>query len=95
MLARPERLDAVIERCFLETTTIGLRWRLEARVALAREVVTLAAPEGEVAVKLVIRPDGVRTATAEIDHVRGDGHAARMRRRRAAEARALESEEDR
>ena len=44
VLARPERLDAVIERCFVETTTIGLRWRIEARAVLAREVVTVAAP---------------------------------------------------
>jgi pyridinium-3,5-bisthiocarboxylic acid mononucleotide nickel chelatase len=95
VLARPERLDAVIERCFVETTTIGLRWRIEARAVLAREMVTLAAPEGEVAVKLVTRPGGVRSAKAEVEHVRGDGHAARTRRRRAAEDRALEGEEDR
>ena len=40
VLARPETLDAVIERCFAETTTIGLRWRIEARAVLAREAVT-------------------------------------------------------
>jgi uncharacterized protein (TIGR00299 family) protein len=94
VLARPERLDAVIERCFVETTTIGLRWRLEARAVLAREVVAVAAQGDEVAVKLVTRPDGLRTAKAEIDQVSGDGHAARSKRRRAAEARALEDEED-
>jgi hypothetical protein len=95
VLARPERLDAVIERCFVETTTIGLRWRLEARAVLAREVVTVPTPDGEVAVKLVTRPGGARSAKAEIDHARGDGHAARTSRRRAAEARALESKEGR
>jgi uncharacterized protein (TIGR00299 family) protein len=94
VLARPERLDAVIERCFVETTTIGLRWRIEARAVLARHVVTLAAPDGDVAVKLVTRPGGLRSAKAEIDHVRGEGHAARTSRRRATEARALEGEED-
>jgi uncharacterized protein (TIGR00299 family) protein len=92
VLARPERLDAVIERCFVETTTIGLRWRIEARAVLAREVVTVAAPDGEVAVKLVTRPGGLRTAKAELDHVTGSGHAARSKRRRAAERRALENE---
>jgi pyridinium-3,5-bisthiocarboxylic acid mononucleotide nickel chelatase len=94
VLARPERLDAVIERCFAETTTIGLRWRIEARTVLAREVLTLADAQGDVAVKLVSRPGGVRSAKAEIDHVRGHGHAGRTSRRRAAEARALEGEED-
>ena len=77
VLARPETLDAVIDRCFAETTTIGLRWRIEARAVLAREVVSVAGPDREVAVKVVTRPDGGRTAKAEIDQVAGDGHAAR------------------
>jgi hypothetical protein len=91
VLARPERLDAAIDRCFAETTTIGLRWRLEARAVLAREVVSVAAPDGEVEVKVVARPGGARTAKAEIDQVAAAGHAARATRRRAAEARALAS----
>ena len=95
VLARPERLDAAIERCFVETTTIGLRWRIEARAVLAREVVTVAGPDGEVAVKLVTRPGGMRSAKGGIDQATGAGHAARSSRRRAAEARALEKEEDR
>ena len=94
VLARPERLDAVIERCFVETTTIGLRWRIEARAVLAREVVSVAAQDGEVAVKVASRPGGLRTAKAGVDQIAGDGHAARSSRRRAAEARALEDEED-
>jgi uncharacterized protein (DUF111 family) len=94
VLARPERLDAVIERCFVETTTIGLRWRIEARAVLAREVVTVAVPDGEVAVKVATRPGGLRSAKAELDQVAGDGHAARSNRRRAAEARVLENEAD-
>jgi pyridinium-3,5-bisthiocarboxylic acid mononucleotide nickel chelatase len=94
VLARPERLDAVIERCFVETTTIGLRWRIEARAVLAREVVPVATPDGEVAVKTVTRPGDLRTAKAEVDQVTGDGHAARSSQGRLAEARALENEED-
>jgi hypothetical protein len=94
VLARPERLDAVIERCFVDTTTIGLRWRIEARAVLAREMVTAATAAGEIAVKLVTRPGGLRTAKAEIDQVTGDGHAARASQGRLAEARALENEED-
>ena len=91
VLARPETLDAAIDRCFAETTTIGLRWRIEARAVLAREVVSVAAPGGEVAVKIVARPGGARTAKAEVDHVAAGGHAARAEKRRAAEARALAS----
>jgi uncharacterized protein (TIGR00299 family) protein len=94
VLARSETLDATIDRCFAETTTIGLRWRIEARAVLAREAVTVATPDGEVAVKVVGRPGGVRTAKAEIDQVAGDGHASRAGRRRAAEARALAAGRD-
>jgi uncharacterized protein (TIGR00299 family) protein len=94
VLARPETLDATIDRCFAETTTIGLRWRLEARAVLAREAVTVAAPDGEIAVKVVSRPGGVRTAKAEIDQAAGRGHAVRAGRRRAAEVLALENEGD-
>jgi hypothetical protein len=94
VLARPERLDAVIEQCFVETTTIGLRWRIEARAVLAREVVEVATPDGAIPVKTVTRPGGLRTAKGEIDQVSGDGHAVRSSRRRAAEARALAAKED-
>ena len=96
LLARPERLDAVIAACFAETTTIGLRWRLEARTVLARDEVTVAGPEAEVGVKIVTRPGGERTAKAEIDQVRAvaGGHAARSEWRRAAEARARDEELD-
>ncbi len=97
VLARPEALDAVIERCFAETTTIGLRWRIEARALLAREQITLDTPEGEVEIKLVTRPGGERTAKAGIEWLHGGSggsHARRSRRRRAAEGRALERERD-
>jgi len=94
VLARPEWLDAAIDRCFAETTTIGLRWRTEARAVLTREVVSVAAPDGEVEVKVVARPGGARTAKAAIDQVAAAGHAARATRRRAAEARALASGRD-
>jgi uncharacterized protein (DUF111 family) len=94
VLARPERLDAVIERCFVETTTIGLRWRIEARAVLARELVEVATADGAVPVKTVTRPGGSRTAKAEIDLVSGDGHAARSSQRRTAEARAVKAKEE-
>ena len=64
LLARPERLDAVIDACFAETTTLGLRWRIEARAVLARESLTVAGPQREVAVKVATRPGGARTAKA-------------------------------
>jgi uncharacterized protein (TIGR00299 family) protein len=95
LLARPERLDAAIDACFAETTTLGLRWRIEARAVLARESVTVLGAEREVAVKVARRPGGARTAKAEVDHIgagRG-GQAGRARRRREAEALALRESE--
>jgi uncharacterized protein (TIGR00299 family) protein len=94
ILTRPERVEAVIERCFTETTTIGLRWRIETRAVLARELVALATPDGEVTVKRVARPGGSTTAKAEINAVRdlAGGHAAREERRRELEADALRGE---
>jgi uncharacterized protein (TIGR00299 family) protein len=88
LLVRPERLDAVIDACFAETTTLGLRWRIEARAVLAREQVTV----GDVAVKVASRPGGVRTAKAEVDHVAigPGGQAGRAERRRRAETQAVE-----
>ena len=38
LLIQPDRSDAVIERCFLETSTIGLRVTDEQRVALPRRL---------------------------------------------------------
>jgi hypothetical protein len=47
-------------------------------------------------VKRVARPDGERTAKAEIEQLRAapGGHAGRSTRRRDAEAQALEKERD-
>jgi pyridinium-3,5-bisthiocarboxylic acid mononucleotide nickel chelatase len=83
VLCRPDALDAVIERCFLETTTIGLRHRVERRVLLPREAGTAAG----LAVKRVIRPGGVVTAKPEMDALgaAADNQPERARLRRRAE----------
>jgi len=96
LLARRERLDAAIDACFAETTTLGLRWRIEARAVLARESLTVAGAAREVAVKVVRRPGGARTAKAEADHigVGSGGQAGRARRRQETEAQALRESED-
>lgn len=92
LLARPEALDAVIEQCFLQTTTIGLRHRIEARATLPRS----ERVAGGARVKVVERPGGRRTAKAEVEATRDLGdHAAREERRRAAEATADDGDEER
>ena len=100
VLARPERLDAVIERCFAETTTIGLRWRIEARAVLARELVASRRRTGEVAVKRGRRGRTARAPPRPRSRRARDGRAAMRRAPRSAaqaeaEALATESDDDR
>jgi pyridinium-3,5-bisthiocarboxylic acid mononucleotide nickel chelatase len=91
LLVRPERLDEVTAACFSETTTLGLRWTIEARRVLARREVS----KGGVRVKLATRPGGVISAKAESDDLRaGAGLAGRRHRRLAAEHAALEEDEN-
>ncbi|MGL4963080.1 MAG: LarC family nickel insertion protein [Inquilinus sp.] len=91
LLARPEARDEVLRLCFAETTTIGLRYSIQARAVLPRRMVEVAAGGRTMRVKAVDRPGG-RTAKAEADDVADlDGHAARKARRRAAEKAVEES----
>lgn len=86
VLARPEAAAAAEAACFAETTTLGVRRRLEGRAVLRRRM----AEAGAVRVKLAERPGGELTAKAESDDVAGlGGLAARRRRRVEAEGRAL------
>lgn len=92
VLARPEARAGVIERCFAETATLGVRWQTVRRAALAREEDT-AAVEGEggrqrVRVKRARRPDGRTSAKAEMaDLARGGAdRIEREARRREAES---------
>ncbi|MDP4024879.1 LarC family nickel insertion protein [Methylobacterium sp. NEAU 140] len=92
VLARAASLEAVLEACFRETTTIGLRHRIVAGVALPRAETVVTTGDRSVRVKTVERPGG-RTAKAEADDaLAGADHAARARLRREAEALALEGD---
>jgi len=72
ILAKPSRLEAVVRACFNETTTLGLRWRVEDRWTLARQAVQVAtADHGSAPVKIAQRLGGVVTAKLEADFVAG------------------------
>lgn len=85
VLCRSAAIDSVIEACFLQTTTIGLRWRIEQRVELNREDVT--ASGGAMGAKRVVRPDGQSTTKVDMDALarQAPTQAERARLRRLAE----------
>jgi uncharacterized protein (TIGR00299 family) protein len=63
VLSSPDRLPALRELIFRETTTIGLRWRIESKLALEREFVTVSTAWGNVRIKVASWPSG-KTANA-------------------------------
>jgi pyridinium-3,5-bisthiocarboxylic acid mononucleotide nickel chelatase len=84
LLVRPDQVDAVIERCFLETSTIGLRVAEEQRVVLPRRLKRAEADGIEIGIKTVERRGGA-TTKAESDDLAADSLAARRRLKRLAE----------
>lgn len=72
--------EAVAEACFAQTSTIGLRLRVEQRMCLARKIVGRA-PR----IKRAGRPGGVITAKAEAADLSGATLAERRRMARRAE----------
>jgi len=84
LLVSPEAREEVASACLSETSTIGLRWRVEPRVVLPRTAVSDA--NGGVRTKLVTRPGGEVTVKAESDDVPGESLAARRASKARAEA---------
>jgi uncharacterized protein (TIGR00299 family) protein len=76
VLCDPGAVDAVATACLSETSTIGLRSRVESRRVLPREALEQA--------KRVHRPDGSTTVKADADALAGS-YAARAARRREIE----------
>lgn len=71
VLCRPDMVPALREILFRETTTIGLRWRLENKVALEREFTKVETPWGTVCMKIARWPNGqVANAAPEFEDCR-------------------------
>ena len=71
VLCRPSLVPALRDLLFRETTTIGLRWRLENKASLAREFTTIETPWGPVCIKIARWPNGeVANAAPEYDDCR-------------------------
>jgi uncharacterized protein (TIGR00299 family) protein len=82
VLSSPDRLPALRELIFRETTTIGLRWRIENKLALEREFVTVATAWGDVRIKIARWPSGkAANASPEYEDCRklAAGHAVPLK----------------
>jgi pyridinium-3,5-bisthiocarboxylic acid mononucleotide nickel chelatase len=89
VLCRRDALSNAVDSCFLETTTLGLRWSVTARTTLDREFRLVESAGQPVKVKLARRPEGQVSMKPDLDDLRGPGgHAGRQQRRREAEIRA-------
>jgi uncharacterized protein (DUF111 family) len=86
LLVRPAAFAAVCERCFLETTTIGFRWRSERRVCLQRRQERLEVAGESLSRKRTQRPDGHASLKVESDDLaRFAGLATRRRMKQLGE----------
>jgi uncharacterized protein (TIGR00299 family) protein len=72
VLCRPDKVGELRDVLFRETTTIGLHWRLENKIALKREFRRVTTPWGEVGIKIARWPSGkVANASPEYEDCRG------------------------
>jgi hypothetical protein len=71
VLCRPDLVPALEEIMFRETTTIGLHWRLENKLSLVRDFVSVSTPWGKVNIKVARWPNGkVANASPEYEDCR-------------------------
>jgi len=71
VLCRPNLLPRLRDLLFRETTTIGLRWRLENKLALARDFRKVKTKWGEVRIKIARWPSGkIANASPEYEDCR-------------------------
>jgi uncharacterized protein (TIGR00299 family) protein len=91
VLARAQHVDAVIEACFRETTTIGLRHRSVYGVGLERCSHEVRVDGELFRVKVVARPGGLTAKTEADDVLEHAGHARRAALRTHAEQEVLRS----
>ena len=89
LLARPVDLAAVIEACFRETTTIGLRHATVLGAALPRRSEEVLVGAHRIRVKIVERPGGATAKAESDDALAHETHRARRQLRHDAEKLAL------
>jgi hypothetical protein len=71
VLSSPDRVPALRELLFRETTTIGLHWRIENKLALDREFVEVGTQWGKVRMKVASSSSGrITNASPEYEDCR-------------------------
>jgi uncharacterized protein (TIGR00299 family) protein len=82
VLCRPDLASALQELLFRETTTIGLRWRLEKKASLAREFVEVETRWGKVRIKIArLNSGAIANAAPEYEDCRriAAGHSVPLK----------------
>jgi pyridinium-3,5-bisthiocarboxylic acid mononucleotide nickel chelatase len=77
VLAHPSARDTLLDACFCETTTLGIRWRTEARRVLPRQLHQLEVDGNPVQVKSAHRPDGLSAKVENRDVAFANSYAQR------------------
>jgi len=85
-LAEPERADAIAELLLRETSSLGVRLRLDERYELERRAEAVETPFGEVTLKIATLPGGGERAVPEFESVRLAAERAGRPLREVAEA---------
>jgi uncharacterized protein (DUF111 family) len=85
VLADPAALEAAVEACFFETSTIGLRTRVTQSRILPRASTEVPLAGERIRVKRTERPGGATRKAESDDLAATPGYAARRRLRAAAE----------
>jgi hypothetical protein len=86
VVAEPERADALARLVLAESTSLGVRLRLDERLELPRRAAAVETPFGSVRLKVAALPDGGERAVPEFESVREAAERAGRPLREVAEA---------
>ena len=94
VLCEPSGIEQVAERCFTETSTLGVRFDVSSRLVLRRSLDAVSEGGARYAVKRAYRPDGSVTAKVESDDLARLPAHHRRREIAAVAVRALRDDGD-
>jgi pyridinium-3,5-bisthiocarboxylic acid mononucleotide nickel chelatase len=86
VLCDPVKIPQLADVLFRQTTTIGLRWRIENRIKTARTIITVETPYGRVSCKAAVYGEEVINWTPEYDECKRIAEEKRIPIKRVMEA---------